>query len=69
MELIKTIIYRLTKVKTIITMVALGLWIYVTLHGLVDGEFFKTVFTMIISVYFGTQITKKDDNDENTTAG
>jgi len=54
-------ITKLISVKTIVTFVALGLWIYVTTTGLVDGEFFKTIFTMIISFYFGSNIQKKID--------
>lgn len=58
----KTTLYdklvKLLNVKTIITLVGLGLWIYVTTTGIVEGEFFKTIFTMIISFYFGTQFSK-----------
>lgn len=49
---------KLITVKTIITVVCLGLFVYAIVNGIVDGDFFKTVFTMVISFYFGTQVQK-----------
>jgi len=48
-------------VKTVITLVALVLWIATTVYGFVSGDFstvfdfFKEVFMMIISFYLGTK--------------
>lgn len=62
----KDALIKLIKVKTIATLVALCLWVYVTVTGIVEGDFFKTIFTMIISFYFGSQYEKNvKDEDEN----
>lgn len=47
---------KLISVKTIITLVATGLFVYTTVKGITDGEFFKTIYTMIISFYFGMKL-------------
>ena len=57
----KAQITKLITVKTIITIVCLALFVYVIVKGIVDGDYFKTVFTMVISFYFGTQVQKNSN--------
>ena len=61
---------KLITVKTIITLVCLAIFVYVVINGIVDGEYFKTIFTMVISFYFGTQVQKNIErhNDAVETA-
>ena len=59
-------------VKTIITIVALVLWVGSTAFGFYAGQFdtvwdfFKQAFLMVISYYLGTKVEKetKDDSTE-----
>ena len=69
----KDVITNLLKVKSIITLVLLGLLVYAVIHGIIEGKFLETVITMVFSFYFGTQsqkgvqqkeIAEKDASDE-----
>lgn len=64
----KEIITNLLKVKSIITLVLLGLLVYAVIHGIIEGKFLETVITMVFSFYFGTQYQKgvqqKETEDE-----
>lgn len=61
---------KLIDVKSIVTFVLTGVFAYLSVIGVVSGEQFLTVFTMVISFYFGTQAGKKEkednDNGEDT---
>ena len=54
----KDIIANLLKVKSIITLVLLGLLVYAVVAGIIEGKFLETVITMVFSFYFGTQYQK-----------
>lgn len=49
---------KLITVKTIITVACLAIMIYSVINGIVDGDFIKTIITMVFSFYFGTQYQK-----------
>ena len=55
---------KLIDVKSIVTFVLTGVFAYLSIIGVVSGEQFLTVFTMVISFYFGTQAGKKEKEDE-----
>ena len=60
---------KLIDVKSIVTFVLTGVFAYLSIIGVISGEQFLTVFTMVISFYFGTQAGKKEkegENEENT---
>ena len=62
---------KLIDVKSIVTFVLTGVFAYLSIIGVISGEQFLTVFTMVISFYFGTQTGKKEkeeelSNEENT---
>lgn len=52
-------IAKLIDVKSIVTLVLTGVFSTLALKGIIDGGQFLTVFTVIISFYFGTQAMKK----------
>lgn len=54
---------KLIDVKSIVTFVLTGVFAYLSVIGVVSGEQFLTVFTMVISFYFGTQAGKKEVED------
>ena len=54
---------KLIDVKSIVTCVLTGVFAYLSVIGVVSGEQFLTVFTMVISFYFGTQAGKKEVED------
>ena len=47
-------------VKSIVTLILTVVFAYLSITGVVSGEQFLTIFTVIISFYFGTQSAKKD---------
>ena len=62
-----TILKRLAKlidVKSIVTFVLTGVFAYLSIIGVISGEQFLTIFTMVISFYFGTQAGKKEKEGE-----
>lgn len=60
---------KLIDVKSIVTFVLTGVFAYLSIIGVISGEQFLTVFTMVISFYFGTQAGKveKDKEKEDET--
>lgn len=55
---------KLIDVKSIVTFVLTGVFAYLSIIGVVSGEQFLTVFTMVISFYFGTQAGKREKEEE-----
>lgn len=53
-------IAKLIDVKSIVTLVLTGVFSYLSIKGVISGEQFLTIFTVIISFYFGTQIGKAE---------
>lgn len=51
---------KLTSVKSIVTLVLCAVFAYLSIVGQVQAEQFLTIFTVIISFYFGTQSAKKE---------
>lgn len=49
---------KLIRVKTIVTLVLTAVFAYLCCTGSIDSEKFITVFTVVISFYFGTQTEK-----------
>lgn len=55
---------KLIDVKSIVTFVLTGVFAYLSIIGVVSGEQFLTVFTMVISFYFGTQAGKREKEEK-----
>lgn len=51
-------IIKLMKVKTLVTLILTGVFAYLGIAGKIEPREFITVFTVIISFYFGTQHEK-----------
>ncbi len=49
---------KLLSVKSIVTLVLTGVFAYISILGRISGQEFLTIFTVIISFYFGTQHEK-----------
>ncbi len=52
---------RLTKlidVKSLMTLTLTGAFVALVTTGVVDGDKFMTIYTMIVGFYFGVQSTK-----------
>lgn len=63
MELLYKRLANLLCVKSIVTLILTGVFAYMTTNGLVSGEQFLTVFTVVIAFYFGTQAQKVQGNN------
>lgn len=63
----KEVIAKLLTVKSLVTMVLTFVFAILSLRCVIDGNAFMTVFTMIISFYFGTQHEKvnRTSGDQN----
>lgn len=55
---------KLIDVKSIVTFVLTGVFAYLSVIGVISGDQFLTVFTMVVSFYFGTQTGKKEAKEE-----
>lgn len=58
MELIYNRLANLLSVKSIVTVVLTAVFAYLAVAGAV-GQEFMTIYTVIVSFYFGTQAEKK----------
>lgn len=62
-----TILKRIAKlidVKSIVTFILTAVFAYLSVKGVISGEQFLTVFTMVVSFYFGTQTGKREKEEE-----
>lgn len=57
-ELIQRVI-KLLSIKSIVTIALTGVFCYLSIIRVIPPEIFMTVFTVVISFYFGTQATKE----------
>lgn len=55
---------KLINVKSIITLILCGVFAYLSALGHITAEQFLTIFTVVISFYFGTQTQKNADVDK-----
>lgn len=51
-------IKQLLAVKSIVTILLTAVFCYLSVIGIISGDQFLTVFTVVISFYFGTQHEK-----------
>lgn len=52
---------KLIDVKSIVTLILTAIFAVLSLKGQISAEQFQTVFTVVISFYFGTQYQKNKD--------
>lgn len=56
---------KLIDVKSIVTLILTAIFAVLSLKGQISAEQFQTVFTVVISFYFGTQYQKnKEENSD-----
>lgn len=58
--IMKEKITKLVNVKSIVTIILCGVFAYLSVIGNITSEQFLTIFTVVISFYFGTQSVKKE---------
>ena len=51
---------RLLSVKSIVTLLLAGAFVHLAVQGAVSSQEFMTVFTMVITFYFGSQVDGGD---------
>lgn len=51
---------KLINVKSIVTLILTFVFAYMSIAGIIAGEQFLTIFTVVISFYFGTQAKRED---------
>ncbi len=60
---------KLIDVKSIVTILLTGVFCTLAVKRIIDADQFITIFTVVISFYFGTQSAKRtggdSDNDKN----
>lgn len=54
---------KLVNVKSIITLILCGVFAYLSIIGQILPDQFLTIFTVIISFYFGVQHERKEGNN------
>ncbi len=52
---------RLLNVKSLVTLLLCLVFCVLSLRGFISGDQFLTIFTVIISFYFGTQHERKNN--------
>lgn len=52
-------IAKLVDVKSLVTLLLTGTFVYLSITNKISAEQFLTIFTVIISFYFGTQVKKQ----------
>ena len=56
---LKERVARLLSVKTLVTLALTGTFVFLSTTQVIEPEQFMTIFTVVISFYFGTQATKE----------
>ena len=54
----KESIINLLKVKSLVTVILTLVFSYLSIAGVIDGDKFMTIFSVVIAFYFGTQYEK-----------
>lgn len=58
-------IAKLIDVKSIVTLILVCVFSFLSIIGTISGQEFLTIFTVVISFYFGTQTVKKEGSDKD----
>ena len=64
----KITIQNLLTVKSIVTIMLTLVFCYLSIIGKISGEQFMTIFTVVVSFYFGSQFEKNKNKTDETTA-
>lgn len=58
-------IAKLIDIKSIVTLLLCGVFAYLSIIGKIAAEQFITIFTVVISFYFGIQSQKSANKEDN----
>lgn len=64
LKTLKEAAINLLKVKSIVTVILTLVFAYLSITGVISGEQFLTIFSVVIAFYFGTQYQKGRQNEE-----
>lgn len=67
MNTLKEAAVNLLKVKSIVTVILTLVFAFLSIKGIISGEQFLTIFSVVIAFYFGTQYQKNasaNDDEE-----
>lgn len=59
MDILTKVINRLVSIKSIITLILTCVFAYLSISGVIGGELFMAIFTVVIGFYFGSQSADK----------
>ena len=62
---IKEKLMKLLDVKSVVTLTMTVVFAVLSLRGKITSEQFLTIFTVVISFYFGTQYRKNSERSDN----
>jgi len=65
MKTIKEALVNLLKVKSVVTVILTLVFAFLSIKGVISGEQFLTIFSVVIAFYFGTQYQKGVDNKKD----
>lgn len=54
---------KLLAVKSIVTIILTGVFAFLAVKGSIDSNEFLTIFTVVVSFYFGTQAEKNTNKE------
>lgn len=57
-------IAKLAEVKSLVTLTLTGVFAYLSIAGVISGEQFLTIYSVIISFFFGVKFGKQEAKDE-----
>lgn len=63
-EVIIDRVVKLFSIKSVVTLILTAVFAVLSLRGVITGEQFLTIFTVVIAFYFGTQAQKAVDKKE-----
>ena len=58
---------KLLTVKSIVTLALTAVFCALSVIGVISGELFMTIYTIVIGFYFGTQTERKKTTQTETT--
>ena len=61
------IVTNLLKIKSIVTLLTTAVFCFLLITGAVIPQEFIMIYTTIIAFYFGTQMQKNQDNNDNSS--
>lgn len=64
LKTLKEAAINLLKVKSIVTVILTLVFAYLSITGVISGEQFLTIFSVVIAFYFGTQYQKGRQDEE-----